>query len=188
MDAQNHKLNTNWICWYHDPFSKKWSIDSYVQLYKLETIYNVAVFKNSLLSILPKLESNMYFVMRDFGDNNIVYPIWEDKNNVKGGVWSFKINNKIVFNIWMSLMLFLVGETLVNNSSNFKSVNGISISPKKNFSIVKIWVRNRLNSTDFNPEVMKYLNFKEGMYKNHNVNIENDQIKSSRKTKKKFFR
>ena len=93
MDAKNCKLNTKWICWYHDPFSKKWSIDSYVQLYKLETIYNVAIFKNSLLKILPKLDTNMYFIMREY-ENNIIYPIWEDKNNINGGVWSFKINNK----------------------------------------------------------------------------------------------
>ena len=186
MDAKNCKLNTNWICWYHDPFSKKWSIDSYVQLYKLETILNMAIFKNSLLSILPKLETNMYFIMREF-DDNIIYPIWEDKNNINGGVWSFKINNKLIFNIWITLLIYLTGETMLINQENYKNINGISISPKKNFSILKIWLRSKITADEFNLEFRKVLNFNDGIYKNHNINIEKDSIKKKIKKKKKYF-
>jgi hypothetical protein len=186
MDAKNYKLNTKWICWYHDPFSKKWSIDSYVQLYKLETILNTAIFKNSLLTILPKLESNMYFIMREFEDN-IIFPVWEDTNNKDGGVWSFKINNKIIFNVWISMLIYLTGETMLINNDNYKNINGISISPKKNFSVIKIWTRTKINDNEFNPEFKNFLNFNEGIYKNHNINIEKDNIKRNLKKKKKYF-
>tara|TARA_B110000208_G_C11653934_1_gene389055 strand:+ start:68 stop:628 length:561 start_codon:yes stop_codon:yes gene_type:complete len=186
MDAQKYKLNTKWICWYHDPFSKKWSIDSYVQLYKLETILNTAIFKNSLLTILPKLESNMYFVMRQI-DDNIIYPVWEDKNNRDGGVWSFKVSNKIVFNVWITLLIYLTGETMLSDSNNYNNINGISISPKKNFSIIKIWTRTKIVVDEFSPDFKKMLSFSDGIYKNHNINIEKDTIKRNQKKKKKYF-
>ena len=186
MDANKYKLNTKWICWYHDPFSKKWSIDSYVQIYKLKTILNVAILKNSLLSILPKLDNNMYFIMREL-DNNIIYPIWEDKNNIDGGVWSFKINNNYLFNIWITLLIYLTGENMLINKDDFNSINGISISPKKNFSIIKLWLRNKITPNEFTDEFKKIINFNDGIYKNHNINIEKDNLKKTVKKKKKYF-
>jgi hypothetical protein len=36
----------------------------------------------------------------------------------------------------------MCGETLFKNVANHEYVNGITISPKKNFCIVKIWLEN----------------------------------------------
>ena len=77
----------------------------------------------------------MLFIMRQ----NIT-PTWEDPMNRNGGCFSFKILNKQVPIIWKSLIYALCGETLMTDPKKSKNINGLTISPKKNFSIVKIWL------------------------------------------------
>jgi len=44
--------------------------------------------------------------------------------------------------VWSQLSYILVGETLTNDSRLWKLINGITISPKKSFCIIKIWLKN----------------------------------------------
>ena len=77
----------------------------------------------------------MLFIMRDG-----IKPMWEDPKNRKGGCFSYKINNKSVSSVWKNLSYSLVGESLTENLNVRPCINGITISPKKNFCIVKIWL------------------------------------------------
>ena len=67
-------------------------------------------------------------------------PIWEDKRNRDGGCFSYKISNKNVLNVWKELSYILSGETISNDHKFVQNVNGITISPKKAFCIIKIWM------------------------------------------------
>jgi hypothetical protein len=78
----------------------------------------------------------MLFLMRKG-----IYPTWEDPSNINGGCFSFKINNKMVYNTWKSLSYVLLGETLTTETMS-STITGITISPKKNFCIIKIWISN----------------------------------------------
>ena len=82
----------------------------------------------------------MLFVMKK-GIN----PTWEDKHNKKGGCFSFKVSNKYVTNVWKELLKVLTGESISKKKSFVDSVNGITISPKKTFCILKIWMNNVSN-------------------------------------------
>ena len=55
-------------------------------------------------------------------------------------VFSFKVINKYVTNIWKNLLCALCGETLMKDVKKSNIVNGITISPKKNFCVIKIWL------------------------------------------------
>ena len=77
------------------------------------------------------VENSMLFMMRD----GIKPP--KDEKNVPGGCWSFKITKGNLNEVWLNLSAYLCGETLISNKKNYKLLNGISISPKKNFCIVK---------------------------------------------------
>ena len=71
-----------------------------------------------------------------------IKPMWEDKLNRDGGSFSFKIINKNVKEIWDNLSCLLAGECIFNlDSDDNLNINGITISPKKNFCIIKIWVK-----------------------------------------------
>ena len=78
----------------------------------------------------------MLFAMRDG-----ITPMWEDKQNRNGGCFSFKVLNKQVYQVWKTLFYALCGETLCRDRKYSNLINGITISPKKSFCIVKVWLR-----------------------------------------------
>jgi hypothetical protein len=69
-----------------------------------------------------------------------IKPTWEDPKNRNGGCFSYKVSNKNVCKVWKDLSYVVVGGTISNNSNFVKCVSGITISPKKNFCIIKIWM------------------------------------------------
>jgi hypothetical protein len=73
-----------------------------------------------------------------------INPLWEDPLNENGGCFSFKVYNNKVVNIWKLLVYSLVGETLCVKREHNNLINGISISPKRKFCIIKIWLKNCL--------------------------------------------
>jgi hypothetical protein len=118
--------------YYHLPHDKNWDLGSYkVIMDDIDDVYKLI----SLVEILPEVVINhcMLFVMR-----NTILPQWEHPKNRSGGAFSFKVVNKHVYLIWKSLLYALCGETLVDKKYTHL-VNGITISPKKNFCIIKIW-------------------------------------------------
>ena len=132
-EMQQHPLSDEWCLWAHLPHDTDWSLTSYKNIYNHNTVEDVICVTEALP---PKLVKNcMLFVMRKG-----ITPLWEDPKNRSGGCFSYKVNNKIVYDCWKKLTFGLVGETLSNNKKLQKKINGITISPKKNFCIIKIWL------------------------------------------------
>jgi hypothetical protein len=77
----------------------------------------------------------MLFIMREG-----ILPMWEDPKNRNGGCFSYKVLNKSVYKVWKELTYVVVGGSISNNEGFVKCVTGITISPKKNFCIIKIWM------------------------------------------------
>ena len=129
-----NQLETPWSLWAHLPHDVDWSIKSYKLLYTFSTVEECV----NLIENLPEkfIKNCMLFIMR----KNIP-PLWEDEANNKGGCFSFKVTNKFVKETWENLTYSLVGESIFNDSEKNKIVNGITISPKKNFCIIKIWLK-----------------------------------------------
>jgi hypothetical protein len=127
------QLNDCWCLWAHLPHDADWSLDSYKLLYKFKTVEETV----SLINNLPErcIKNCMLFIMREN-----INPIWEDEKNREGGCFSFKIGNKLIKDIWETLTYSLVGENIFTSEKNNLKINGITISPKKNFCIIKIWL------------------------------------------------
>jgi hypothetical protein len=70
-----------------------------------------------------------------------IQPLWEDKLNVNGGVFSYRITNKYVFETFRDLAYVVIGETTSSSRQFNERVNGITISPKKNFCVIKVWMK-----------------------------------------------
>ena len=128
-----HVLHDKWTLWAHLPHDTDWSVNSYKEIDTLSTMEDAI----ALCETLPEkmVKNCMLFLMRDG-----VKPTWEDPRNRNGGCFSYKVNNKIVGSAWKSLSYVLVGETLSPNPRLVSSITGITISPKKNFCIVKVWL------------------------------------------------
>ena len=70
----------------------------------------------------------MLFVMKE----NIT-PMWEDPKNREGGCFSYKVSNRFVGEIWKTLFYMLLGNNICVKAKHNNIVNGITISPKKEF-------------------------------------------------------
>lgn len=172
-------LDSKWILWYHSPLDKSWNRDSYKSIIELEAIEDYLILERSWIECLPTVVEGMYFAMRRKKDNSIIYPQWEDKNNLDGGYWSFKVENLEAQNIWFILFKLLIGESLLDENHNSYLINGISISPKRTFCIIKIW-NNKSNFNDvkyLSNILSKYLDIENVKYSSHNINIERDAEK-----------
>ena len=125
-----HQLNDKWVLWAHLPHDTDWTLNSYKQIHTFNTVEQAI----ALVETLPEqvIKNCMLFLMR-YGIN----PMWEDKKNRNGGCFSYKVNNKVIDKTWKNLSYSLIGETLSKEKIN-TGINGITISPKKNFCIVKI--------------------------------------------------
>ena len=114
-------LETPWVLWFHKTKDIDWSAKSFIQLYEMKTIEDFWRLYSNWEQFLPNIETNMYFLMRKG-----VLPMWEDKHNITGGSWSVKITRTNVFSAWTELSMALIGETITDNNSLSKIVNGIS--------------------------------------------------------------
>ena len=133
-NTNKHELETSWCLWAHLPHDVDWSLASYRLLYTFNTIEECIILLENLHE--KCIKNCMLFIMR-----KNISPIWEDELNREGGCFSFKVTNKLVKESWENLTYALVGETIFNEEKKNKTVNGITISPKKNFCIIKIWVK-----------------------------------------------
>ena len=130
-----HILSDKWTLWAHLPHNTDWSLKSYIPISTFSTVEETIAVTESLP---PQLVENcMLFMMKEG-----ITPMWEDKKNRDGGCFSYKVLNKNVAKAWTDLTYRIVGGSVSNGAAFVKSVTGITISPKKNFCIIKIWMSN----------------------------------------------
>jgi hypothetical protein len=109
-----------------------------------------------------------------------IFPNWEDPDNREGGCWSYKVPCKNIKKIWDSLIEKCIIEAILDKSEeksddeniefNMNEINGISISPKKEFNIIKLWNKNSGEVMNFKLEgTHKLLEDESYIYKKHLV-------------------
>ena len=74
----DHKLNSKWKLWFHDPLDNNWKLESYKDIYTIESIESYCKLYSFLNNKI--IENSMLFLMRDTID-----PLWEHKENINGG-------------------------------------------------------------------------------------------------------
>jgi len=139
-----NNLSNKWTLWAHLPHDTDWSIKSYKQIFTVSNVEETIAITETLPPIL--VQNCMLFWMREG-----IKPTWEDPKNRNGGCFSYKVVNKTVYDSWKELTYFTLGNTLSKQMSFVDKVNGFTISPKKNFCIVKIWMADCANQ---NPAIV----------------------------------
>jgi Eukaryotic initiation factor 4E len=130
-----HKLRYVWDVYCHMCDNPDWSLQSYQTIAKgMDCMEESIEIADALPDAL--LCKTMIFVMQSG-----IGPFWEDKHNRQGGSFSFKIVMRDAPNVWRNTFLALVGGYLCKDTRLERNINGISLSPKKNFVILKIWTR-----------------------------------------------
>jgi hypothetical protein len=131
-----NKLNNDWSCWIHYQNDNEWTLESYKHIAKFSYLKEITLFIENLHESIIK--KTMVFFMKD-----AILPLWETEDNIDGGCFSYKISNNNIVAIFKILLYKIVGNTLINDENISANINGISISPKKNFCIIKIWMKKK---------------------------------------------
>ena len=146
LKAYKLKFKNKWCLWFHELFNNDWSIESYKKLYTFDNIAEFWMLYNNIKS----LNNGMYFLMK-----NDILPIYEDNDNINGGYWSIKIPNDDSLRIWSELSVELVR----GNLDKKNIVSGLTISYKKKFYIIKIWIKDKKHNNLSNLD-LSYINIK----------------------------
>ena len=129
-----YDLNTSWILWYHSVKDTSWTKSSYKQFYRFQTLFDYNLFKSIIQ--LNHLQNGMFFLMRDG-----IFPNWEDPDNINGVCISFKIPSENLKEEFSIILEKIISEDKFHDKENYELLNGISIAPKKEFNILKLWMK-----------------------------------------------
>lgn len=135
--VDNSKMNLDsaiptgpWTLYFHSPEETKWTLSTFVSLGSMKTWNDFWTIIETLKQ--DSLADGMFFMMRDPSP-----PLWESHQNIRGGCYSFRCQKKDASDIYINYIIASMLGSLSNNSQNI--INGISISPKRGFNIIKVW-------------------------------------------------
>jgi len=154
-------LNDIWSFYFHDPYNIDWNIDSFRFL---QTISSIDDFIHLFVCYKSVISRGMFFIMREH-----ILPLWEDESNKSGGCFSYKIYRQNLEDKFFEITSLLLGENLGINNEISKNINGISICPKKNYYIIRIWIKDNKYAIkeNYNIEIPRFTTI---LYKKHQQN------------------
>lgn len=163
-------LNDVWCYYFHDPYDTNWTNESYKLLGTLSTVEE---FWQHQICLKNDVNKGMFFIMRDY-----VFPCWDDPSNLEGGCLSIKVLKDNVSEFWDDICMKMLGETLLKEEHRDKwnLVNGVSISPKKHFCIVKLWVKDSMFDCKSYFDILTTY-YGDILFKLNKDNIQNDSSK-----------
>lgn len=87
----------------------------FIQLMKVPVSENIKIQPDKI-----NLDMNDYIIMREG-----IEPIWEDPKNSDGGTFSIRVPHNEGYDLWVDIMIRMIGETL---TYDMQYINGISIT------------------------------------------------------------
>ena len=152
-------LKNKWVLWYHSLKNKSWDNKSYIKVIEIKSLYDYKLLEEIMR--INHLQNGMFFLMK-----NDIFPTWEDPKNRMGGCISFKYDNNIL-NEWLKILLVSITDDL---SEYNNEINGLSISPKKEFNIIKVWIKD--DKKDYRILIKEYepfMKLDKCIYKKHDL-------------------
>lgn len=155
-------LDDLWCLYFHDPDDRDWTFGSYKRICTISTAEEFWGVHNSIRS---HLDRGMFFIMREH-----VFPCWDDAMNIEGGCISFMSMKTNLQHEWEDMCAKMLTERLTKEDVPSEIVNGLSISPKNDFCIIKIWLANDVYTESEQFDVP----FNTGMFTSNRIKIAGD--------------
>ena len=119
----------SWTMYFHSPEETKWTLNTFISLGPMKTWLD---FWNIIDALkIESLSDGMFFMMRDPSP-----PLWESSHNIRGGCYSFRYPQKDAHDTYIN---YMIAAMLGSINSPDNRINGITISPKRGFNIIKLW-------------------------------------------------
>jgi len=133
MNTNDIALNTSWNLYFHDYMDSNWDRESYEIIGSVGTVIQFWTMFNV---IKTKIDSGMFFLMRDG-----IFPKWDDNVNKTFSFLTIKVVKQSVTSFAESLFMRMTNDAIISQETlPNTSIAGISVSPKKNFCIFKLWI------------------------------------------------
>lgn len=130
MADSSPSFSQKWVLWYHDPNNADYSLASYIKIVECET---PSEFWSVVEAISPEAwNSGMFFLMREG-----YRPLWDAPENDKGGAWSKKVDAHDTHAVFVDCMVHCLANSMLK--ANNEVIVGVTLSPKGNFHIIKVW-------------------------------------------------
>jgi hypothetical protein len=156
---ENFNLKNKWVLWFHKVNDNNWSVESYTKVYEIVTYYDILF----VIKTIDNITSGMFFIMKEG-----IIPIFEDEHNINGGYWSLRISKKDSMDYWEKLLYYICVDNITNNENHEEKINGMSVSPKINNCIFKVWNSDFKNmKTEYLRKDMEGINLEETFYLEH---------------------
>jgi hypothetical protein len=120
----------SWTLYFHSPEETKWTLQTFTPVGSMRTWRDFWSILDALGT--DALAEGMFFVMRD-----PIPPLWENHQNIRGGYYSFRCQKRDAADSFVNHMIAVMTGELTKHATN--RINGLSISPKRGFNIVKVW-------------------------------------------------
>jgi len=119
-----------WVLYHHSMAETKWTLATFQPVATLTTWREFWAVMDSIGS--SSLAESMFFLMRKGID-----PLYENFQNIRGGSYSLRISKDQAGECFLVYAIAMMLADATTDKTNI--VNGMSISPKRGFSILKIW-------------------------------------------------
>jgi len=159
---KDYILNQNWSLWFHSIKDTSWDETSYTKLIDIQNIFDLKYIIDSLKK--ENFHNSMFFVMKKG-----IFPNWEDKKNINGSCLSLKIPKNYIQTTWDTLLIRLITNSIFFDTYKQQYLNGISITPKKEFNIVKFWFEKNIKNLKGIQENKPYIQNKNYLYKKNKL-------------------
>lgn len=120
----------SWTLYFHSPEETKWTLNTFINVGTMKTWYQFWAIMDLLK--LETLSDGMFFMMRDPSP-----PLWESHYHIRGGCYSFRSQKKDAADVFTTYVIAAMLNSATTPLEN--TVNGLSISPKRGFNIIKVW-------------------------------------------------
>ncbi|KAH0541761.1 hypothetical protein FGG08_003783 [Glutinoglossum americanum] len=129
-----HPLKHTWVVWYRPPTSKysdyeksTLSLVSFSSVESFWTVYSHLKRPSSLPSVSD------YHIFKKG-----VRPVWEDKENRKGGKWIVRLKKGVADRYWEDLLMAIVGDQFAEAG---EEVCGAVLSVRSGEDVLSVWTR-----------------------------------------------
>ncbi|KZF20333.1 IF4E-domain-containing protein [Xylona heveae TC161] len=132
--SSEHKLKYTWVVWYRPPTSKYSDYEkSTIPLAAFSSVESFWTVYSHLKrpSSLPAVSDYHIF-------KKGVRPVWEDKENRKGGKWIVRLKKGVADRYWEDLLLAIVGDQFAEAG---EEVCGAVLSVRSGEDVLSIWTK-----------------------------------------------
>ncbi|KAG5993405.1 hypothetical protein E4U43_003499 [Claviceps pusilla] len=111
---------------------------------QIESIQDFWRYNNNTPVDQIKTRESIYLFKQGFK------PIWEDRRNVNGGSWTFRVPKATGPDIWTRVQLLAIGEKLQSVLDENDQLCGVGLSVRFNAHLITVWHRDstKTNSID----------------------------------------